>query len=147
MNSILCGDALSRCKGAGSELTDQHSEQTNDVLMSFLINRLASLGRIMGSTSSSIASSSNPTMSTQVRQLVDSTVDENFVAIFSKSYCPYCKRAKTLINSLELPEGKGVKVYECVIFPIFVNRVDQCANDPALPCSDWTNEVSIHLSK
>jgi len=51
-------------------------------------------------------------MAAKTVQLVDSTVEDNFIAVFSKSYCPYCRRAKALINGLELPEGKTVKIYE-----------------------------------
>ncbi|KAI0059429.1 glutaredoxin [Artomyces pyxidatus] len=45
-----------------------------------------------------------------VKQLVDSAIAENSVTIFSKSYCPYCKRAKALIAS-ELPNAQ-VKIFE-----------------------------------
>ncbi|PVF98245.1 putative GRX1-glutaredoxin [Serendipita vermifera] len=67
----------------------------------------------MGSSASSLPStSSKPPMVSQVKQLVDSAIDENFITIFSKSWCPYCRRAKGIINSLQLPEGKSVKVFE-----------------------------------
>jgi glutaredoxin 3 len=55
-------------------------------------------------------------MSAKTLQLIDSTIEDNFIAVFSKSYCPYCRRAKTLINNLELPEGKTVQIYEYVPF-------------------------------
>ncbi|KAA1471455.1 glutaredoxin [Dentipellis sp. KUC8613] len=31
-----------------------------------------------------------------VKQLVSEAIDQNKIAIFSKSYCPYCRRAKAL---------------------------------------------------
>ncbi|KAH9897957.1 glutaredoxin [Cubamyces lactineus] len=33
------------------------------------------------------------------KDLVENTIAENRIAIFSKSYCPYCKRAKALLTS------------------------------------------------
>ncbi|RXW14058.1 hypothetical protein EST38_g11795 [Candolleomyces aberdarensis] len=32
-----------------------------------------------------------------VKELVDSTVEKNPIVIFSKSWCPYCKKAKNLL--------------------------------------------------
>ncbi|CAL1694199.1 unnamed protein product [Somion occarium] len=37
------------------------------------------------------------------KDLVENTIASNKIAIFSKSYCPYCKRAKALLTS-EFPE-------------------------------------------
>ncbi|KAG5644971.1 hypothetical protein DXG03_007343 [Asterophora parasitica] len=45
-----------------------------------------------------------------VQQLVDSAIAENKIAIFSKSYCPYCKKAKALFAE-EFPDVE-TKVYE-----------------------------------
>jgi len=39
--------------------------------------------------------------SEQVKKLIE----EHDVAIFSKSYCSYCRKAKPIINGLELPES------------------------------------------
>ncbi|KAF3044870.1 Glutaredoxin [Didymella pomorum] len=36
---------------------------------------------------------------------VQSIIDENAVAVFSKSYCPYCRQAKQLLSD------KGAKFY------------------------------------
>jgi len=36
---------------------------------------------------------------------VQSIIDENAVAVFSKSYCPYCKAAKQLLSE------NGAKFY------------------------------------
>lgn len=50
--------------------------------------------------STSAASSSNPSSrqlkDMAVKDFVTQTIAENRVVIFSKSYCPYCKRAKDL---------------------------------------------------
>ncbi|KAG8950443.1 glutaredoxin [Tulasnella sp. 424] len=39
-----------------------------------------------------------------VKEIVEDTIANHKVAIFSKSYCPYCKKTKELIKSL-VPEG------------------------------------------
>ncbi|KZT30986.1 glutaredoxin [Neolentinus lepideus HHB14362 ss-1] len=44
------------------------------------------------------------------KDLVETTVSDNTIAIFSKSYCPYCKRAKALITS-KFP-NVPTKIYE-----------------------------------
>ncbi|KAI0307639.1 thioredoxin-like protein [Multifurca ochricompacta] len=53
--------------------------------------------------STSTASSSNPSprqlKEMAVKDLVDQTISENRVVIFSKSYCPYCKSAKDLFST------------------------------------------------
>ncbi|KAG1106449.1 Glutaredoxin [Mucor circinelloides] len=36
----------------------------------------------------------------QVQELVEKIINENKVAVFSKSYCPYCKRAKDVLKKL-----------------------------------------------
>ncbi|KIO26574.1 hypothetical protein M407DRAFT_243679 [Tulasnella calospora MUT 4182] len=52
------------------------------------------------------ASSSKPTPSMAVKEIVEDAIATHKVVIFSKTYCPYCKKAKALINSYELPEGQ-----------------------------------------
>jgi len=47
-----------------------------------------------------------------VQQLVDSAVLENKVAVFSKSWCPYCKRAKALLSSTAGISEDEIKVFE-----------------------------------
>jgi len=44
------------------------------------------------------------------KEFVESAVSGNRVVVFSKSYCPYCDRAKKLLTQ-EVGE-EGVKVYE-----------------------------------
>ncbi|KAG8916027.1 glutaredoxin [Tulasnella sp. 417] len=52
------------------------------------------------------SSSSQPTPSMAVKELVEDAIANHKVAIFSKTYCPYCRRAKELIESFNLPEGE-----------------------------------------
>ncbi|KAI5865278.1 putative glutaredoxin [Durotheca rogersii] len=55
-----------------------------------------------------------------------SIIDENAVALFSKTYCPYCKASKALLDSL----GANYKVVE----------LDVVADGPAL--QDALQEIS-----
>jgi len=41
------------------------------------------------------------------KEIVDNAVDGNTVVVFSKSWCPYCKRAKALLAT-EYPEVQPV---------------------------------------
>ncbi|KAH8094617.1 glutaredoxin [Cristinia sonorae] len=45
-----------------------------------------------------------------VKELVENTIAGNSIAIFSKSYCPYCRKAKQLLSS-EFPDVQA-KVLE-----------------------------------
>lgn len=54
--------------------------------------------RSIGSFFSSLASSS-PRTSMSAKQTVEDAIAGNKIVIFSKSYCPYCKRAKNLLTS------------------------------------------------
>ncbi|KAF9817772.1 hypothetical protein IEO21_03231 [Rhodonia placenta] len=57
------------------------------------------------------------------KDLVESTISSNKIAIFSKSWCPYCKRAKQLLTTKfpdvptkiyeldELDEGDAIQAY------------------------------------
>jgi len=47
-----------------------------------------------------------------VKELVDTAVSENTVAIFSKTWCPYCRRAKTLLQSTPEIKGEDIKIIE-----------------------------------
>ena len=76
-----------------------------------ILNHIPNPFAAMASTSTGLTT--NPAMAS-AKELVEKTIDENFVAFFSKSYCSYCRRAKAVINELNLGEGKAVKVYECV---------------------------------
>ncbi|KAL4399495.1 Glutaredoxin [Malassezia pachydermatis] len=40
------------------------------------------------------------------KQVADKLISEHLVAVFSKSYCPYCKRAKQVIAGLNLESNK-----------------------------------------
>ncbi|KAF8167225.1 thioredoxin-like protein [Crassisporium funariophilum] len=63
---------------------------------------------------STTASSSNPSPAQiqrmDTKQFVEATIADNKVAIFSKSYCPYCKRVKELFKT-QFPDVKPT-VYE-----------------------------------
>ncbi|WVQ76815.1 glutaredoxin [Cryptococcus sp. DSM 104548] len=60
-------------------------------------------------------------MSAEIKTLVDKTIADNKVVVFSKSYCPYCKRAKQYLAEdtkdiviLELDEredGSQIQAY------------------------------------
>ena len=41
-------------------------------------------------------------MSTPVSKIVESLIMDNFVVVFSKSYCPFCVKAKNLLSSLSI---------------------------------------------
>ncbi|TPX31527.1 hypothetical protein SmJEL517_g05173 [Synchytrium microbalum] len=47
-----------------------------------------------------------PTISTThmagIKTLVDSQIHDNAVQMYSKSYCPYCKKAKALLDSMNI---------------------------------------------
>ncbi|KAI9468462.1 MAG: thioredoxin-like protein [Benjaminiella poitrasii] len=36
----------------------------------------------------------------QVQEIVEEIIKNNKIAVFSKSYCPYCKRAKDLLKNM-----------------------------------------------
>ncbi|EPQ29663.1 uncharacterized protein PFL1_02883 [Pseudozyma flocculosa PF-1] len=40
------------------------------------------------------------------KQIADKLISEHLIAVFSKSYCPYCSRAKSVISSLGLDSSK-----------------------------------------
>lgn len=45
--------------------------------------------------------SSNPPVDIeQVKKFVDGEIADNKVMVFSKSYCPHCKKAKSALNSI-----------------------------------------------
>ncbi|KIY65754.1 glutaredoxin [Cylindrobasidium torrendii FP15055 ss-10] len=64
-----------------------------------MFGRLSGISRYFSSAGgSSSAGSQNQQILTAVKDLVEETVTSNRVAIFSKSYCPYCTQAKTLFK-------------------------------------------------
>ena len=50
-------------------------------------------------------SSSNPESKMAAKSFVDKQIKDNRVMCFSKSYCPFCKKAKSALNSV-MPESK-----------------------------------------
>ncbi|KAI0249526.1 thioredoxin-like protein [Lactifluus subvellereus] len=101
--------------------------------------------------STSTASSSNPSprqlKEMAVKDLVNQTIAENKVVIFSKSYCPYCKSAKDLfatrfpdvnVKVLELDlrdDGPEIQGYlsqltnQRTVPNVFINKKHIGAND------------------
>lgn len=67
-----------------------------------------------------------PLLTAVVGPSTQDTIANHKVAIFSKSYCPYCKKTKELIKSL-VPEG-DVEIVECV--PVRI---------PFVAVSTWTD--------
>ncbi|KAI0532007.1 putative glutaredoxin [Xylaria digitata] len=47
-----------------------------------------------------IFSSTSPEAMSAAKTKAQSIIDENAVAVFSKSYCPYCKASKNLLDGL-----------------------------------------------
>ncbi|GHJ88392.1 hypothetical protein NliqN6_4794 [Naganishia liquefaciens] len=68
----------------------------------------------IGSSLSSTFSTSSPVNMSGAKQLVQKEIQDNFVMVFSKSYCPYCSATKKLFSELEskLEDGKKYKVIE-----------------------------------
>ncbi|KAK1926469.1 thioredoxin-like protein [Papiliotrema laurentii] len=66
-------------------------------------------------------STAPPADMSEIKQLVDSTIAENNVVVFSKTYCPYCKKAKTILQNItddvkvleldNLDEGSTIQAY------------------------------------
>jgi len=56
-----------------------------------------------------------PLLAMSVKALVDTAIKNEFIVAWSKQSCPFCTRAKSLLNGLSLPAGKSVKVFECVV--------------------------------
>ncbi|KAF5352785.1 hypothetical protein D9756_006209 [Leucocoprinus leucothites] len=58
----------------------------------------------------STVSSPNQLRTMTPKDLVEKAITDNQIAIFSKSYCPFCKRAKALLKE-KFPDAKSV-IYE-----------------------------------
>ncbi|KAJ8481842.1 hypothetical protein ONZ45_g15173 [Pleurotus djamor] len=87
------------------------------------------------------SSSSSHARVSAVKTLVEDSIVQHKVVIFSKSYCPYCKRAKALFSSNypnletkvyeldQLPDGSAIQDYleektgQRTVPNIFVNQV------------------------
>ncbi|EJD43474.1 glutaredoxin [Auricularia subglabra TFB-10046 SS5] len=46
-----------------------------------------------------------------VKNTVEDIIAQNNIAFFSKSWCPYCRKAKAIVNALNT-EGKTIKIVE-----------------------------------
>ncbi|KAF4707528.1 hypothetical protein FOZ62_020147, partial [Perkinsus olseni] len=66
-----------------------------------------------------------PISTEEVKKLVDDEIKQNRVMVFSKSYCPHCKRAKNALNSI----GAEYKVVEldgrpdCAAIQDYLNEI------------------------
>ncbi|KAM5531335.1 hypothetical protein V8D89_014980 [Ganoderma adspersum] len=58
-----------------------------------------------GFSSSFATSSVHPLKVMAVKDLVENSISENKIVVFSKTWCPYCKRAKNLLTS-KFPEAQ-----------------------------------------
>ncbi|KAF9373713.1 hypothetical protein CPB97_000362 [Podila verticillata] len=52
----------------------------------------------MGQSTSTLS----PEMAAAIKTQVDDIIANNAVVVFSKSYCPYCTKAKNLLRSLDI---------------------------------------------
>ncbi|KAI8364074.1 thioredoxin-like protein [Blakeslea trispora] len=43
----------------------------------------------------------SPEEMSKIEQLVEEIINSNKIAVFSKSYCPYCQKAKRLLQELD----------------------------------------------
>lgn len=55
--------------------------------------------RTVGAFFSRLSTSSPRTTMSKVKETVENAIADHKIVIFSKSYCPYCQRAKSLLNS------------------------------------------------
>ncbi|KFY13302.1 hypothetical protein V492_03362 [Pseudogymnoascus sp. VKM F-4246] len=70
-------------------------------------------------------------MAAQAKTKAQAIIDENPVAVFSKSYCPYCKATKSLLNE------KGAKFYSI--------ELDQVEDGSAIQAAlgEMTGQTSV----
>ena len=106
---------------------------------------------------SSLASSPRTTMSATYKQAVDKAIADHKIVIFSKSYCPYCARAKRLLTSefAHLKDQIYIEEYVPLSFtaPSKVHRSTQARRipfgwqqDPGLPSREnWPADRPQHL--
>lgn len=43
--------------------------------------------------------------SSSIKEVIDKSLTDNSVMVFSKSYCPYCTKTKSTLESLKIPFG------------------------------------------
>lgn len=73
--------------------------------------QIATIGAAISIASSVFGSTPDWTSLTQERkmaakQAAEKLISEHLVAVFSKSYCPYCSQAKSVIEKLGLDKSK-----------------------------------------
>jgi len=69
--------------------------------MAGLFNRLSSLF---------YSTAANPTFAMSTKETVENAIQNNKIVIFSKSWCPHCKAAKSLLSGVAI--GDDIKVSE-----------------------------------
>ncbi|KAI0323034.1 thioredoxin-like protein [Amylostereum chailletii] len=74
------------------------------------LRALSSFSILYSTEASSSTPSARQLKAMSVKSQVDSAIADNKAVIFSKSYCPYCRRAKALFSS-EFP-SVPLKVFE-----------------------------------
>nr|POE88109.1 glutaredoxin [Quercus suber] len=62
--------------------------------------RLPITGFLRSFVTSARASSSFPAVMSAAKTKAQGIIDDNVVAVFSKSYCPYCKATKSLLSEM-----------------------------------------------
>ena len=112
---FFCSIAISVAFQVRAHSTSSDSSKTLRLLNRFPATlRTSSLIRRMGGTSSSEATSASGSLRAQLEQKITG----NDVMIFSKTYCPYCTRAKEAIKKLNVQHDileLDVSVYLCFI--------------------------------
>ncbi|GAN07258.1 conserved hypothetical protein [Mucor ambiguus] len=79
------------------------------------------------------------------QQIVEEAIQNNKVVVFSKSYCPYCKKAKALLSSLDIEfavieldlhsQGEAIQAYllektgQRTVPNVFVNKTHVGGSD------------------
>ncbi|KAF1796058.1 thioredoxin-like protein [Mucor lusitanicus] len=79
------------------------------------------------------------------QQIAEEAIQNNKVIVFSKSYCPYCKKAKALLSSLDIefatieldlhPQGEAIQAYllektgQRTVPNVFVNKTHVGGSD------------------
>lgn len=74
------------------------------VLFAFILGSVGAF-KIFGSRSLQKSSSTLSATSEAISAIINSSISEHSVMIFSKSYCPFCTKAKNVFESLNIKYG------------------------------------------
>jgi len=72
----------------------------------------AYLSRLIWGSPSTRSTYYHSTAMVAAKELVENTIKENKVTIFSKSWCPYCAKAKSLLKTYPGVQEAEVKILE-----------------------------------